>query len=302
MGETGDMSGTGGTGRSADNTIDFLARLRAVLASAPRGTAPRPRFLPGALSGSLPAAGLGTGPGTGASDAPAATQGAPQGAPRKDRDTEILSTHHPVRVRPVLEELETYWRDLRGARRLPVRSDVDPSRIDAALPHAFLIEEVAPGVARLRVAGQRLNALLGMEARGMPLTTFFAHDARAVVAAQLRQVFGRPAIVELPVLSPRALGRPRLSGRLLLLPLGGEPDARRMALGALLVDGMIGTGPRRFEIPGGAEIRCEDVPAAPAPRLKAIAGSHRQVARAETPDDRPRLRLVVSNPPPQPER
>jgi len=204
-----------------------------------------------------------------------------------------LSTHHPVQGRAVLEELELYWRDLRGARRLPVRSDVDPAQIDAALPHAFILERVAPGVGRLRVAGSALSGLLGMEARGMPLTTFFAPEARVVVADYLEKVFAGPSLIELSLFSARSLGRPRLTGRLLMMPLLGTDGTVSRALGAMFTDGMVGRAPRRFDIPSGGAVRCEPVPEV-AVRMVAVGATRPQM---QTRPDvaRPALRLVVSN-------
>jgi hypothetical protein len=224
--------------------------------------------------------------------------------PRFDDDTKDqagfapiqLSAYHPVQGLSVLEQLETYWRCLRGERRIPVRADVDPARIDSALPHAFILDRVAPGVGRLRVAGQKLSAFVGMEARGMPLTTFFTADARDMVMRQTELVFSRPALVELPLVSVRSLGRPKLTGRMLLLPLLGPDGNVSRALGAILTDGMIGRLPRRFDIPDGQPVRCEDLPE---PRLHAVAmaGSRVNAPFAEKRPDvaRPALRLVVSN-------
>lgn len=210
-----------------------------------------------------------------------------------------LSAHHPVQGRSVLEELEQYWRDLRGARRIPVRSAVDPARIDSALPHSFILDRVAPGIGRLRVAGQKLSALVGTEVRGMPLTTFFTADARDKVIEQTEIVFDRPALVEMPLVSVRSLGRPKLTGRMLLLPLLGPDGHVSRALGAILIDGMIGRLPRRFDIPEGQAFRCEDLPE---PRVHAIprvvvAGHRSEPAWASKRPDaaRPALRLVVSN-------
>jgi hypothetical protein len=210
-----------------------------------------------------------------------------------------LSAHHPVQGRSILDELEQYWRDLRGARRIPVRSEVDPARIDSALPHSFILDRVAPGIGRLRVAGQKLSALVGTEVRGMPLTTFFTADARDMVMQQTEAVFARPALVEVPLVSVRSLGRPKLTGRMLLLPLLGPEGHVSRALGAILIDGMIGRLPRRFDIPEGQLLRCEDLPE---PRLHAVSRSAVAGHRAEPvwPDKRPdvarpALRLVVSN-------
>ena len=210
-----------------------------------------------------------------------------------------LSAHHPVQGRTVLEELEAYWRDLRGARRIPVRSDVDPVQIDSALPYAFILDRVAPAIARVRVAGQKISDFVGSEARGMPLTAFFTADARDMVMEQTENVFSRPALVEMPLVSVRSLGRPKLSGRMLLMPLLGPDGDVSRALGAILTDGMIGRLPRRFDIPDGQQIRCESLPEARlhAVAVAAVAGS-RINARFSTkrPDvARPALRLVVSN-------
>lgn len=214
-----------------------------------------------------------------------------------------LSAHHPVLGRTILQELEQYWRDLRGARRIPVRSDVDPARIDSALPHAFILDRVAPGIARLRVAGQKLSSFVGMDARGMPLTSFFSADARDMVMQQTELVFSRPALVEVPLLSHRSLGRPKLHGKMLLLPLLGPDGTVSRALGAILTDGMIGRAPRRFDIDPAVSIRCEELPE---PRRQLIAavgfagndiGNHdvARVTRAGPPVSRPALRLVVNN-------
>lgn len=206
-----------------------------------------------------------------------------------------LSAHHPVQGRTVLEELERYWRDLRGARRIPVRSDVDPARIDSALPHAFILDRVAPGVARLRVAGQKLSSLIGMDARGMPLTAFFSADARDAVMAQTETLFSSPALISVALSSPRSLGRPRLSGQMLLLPLLGPDGTVSRALGAIMADGMIGRAPRRFDISTSEAVRIETLPD-PKPHLIPVAVNAGRVgAQVATKSMRPALRLVVSN-------
>ncbi len=210
-----------------------------------------------------------------------------------------LSQHHPVQGRTVLEELEQYWRDLRGARRIPVRSDVDPVRIDSALPYSFILDRVAPGVGRLRVAGQKLSSFVGMDARGMPLTAFFTADARDMVMEHTETVFSRPALVELPLMSVRSLGRPRLTGKMLLLPLLGPDGTVSRALGAILTDGMIGRAPRRFDIPQGEALRCEMLPEPfrQAMPIAIQAGGRvgAQFAEKRPEAMRPALRLVVNN-------
>lgn len=208
-----------------------------------------------------------------------------------------LSARHPLQGRSVLQELEQYWRDLRGARRIPVRSEVDPARIDSALPHAFILDRVAPGIGRLRVAGQKLSSFVGMDARGLPLTSFFSADARDLVMAQTELVFSRPALVEVPLVSHRSLGRPKLTGRMLLLPLLGPDGQVSRALGAILTDGMIGRSPRRFDIDAAADIRCEELPEQRRQAVSAVAGGlgHLNAAQHRPGVARPALRLVINN-------
>lgn len=93
---------------------------------------------------------------------------------RDDPSPTFLSARHLPAGGPLLHDLEAHWRAVRGGRALPARSDLDPAALDAVLPWAFVAERVAPGVARLRVAGRKLTELLGMEARGMPLCAFFS--------------------------------------------------------------------------------------------------------------------------------
>ena len=57
---------------------------------------------------------------------------------------------------------------------LPRRAEIDPRAIDSALADIFLIERIAPGLARFRVAGRRLSALMNMDVRGMPLSAIIA--------------------------------------------------------------------------------------------------------------------------------
>lgn len=210
------------------------------------------------------------------------------------QDHEILALHQLVQGQSLLQSLESYWRELRGAQRLPVRSAVDPTRIDAVLPHAFIAERISPRVARLRVSGQRINDLIGADGRGMPLSVLFAADSRDILADHLQAAFDRPAIVELPLYAPRSLTRGRLSGRLLMLPLAGADGQVTRILGAALIDGRIGFGARALQIPPAGAIRLDDIapPLGTAP-LRAVAGSsHPATSPAQA---RPALRLVVSN-------
>lgn len=197
----------------------------------------------------------------------------------------------PGATNPTLQSLEQYWRALRHAQRIPSRNDIEPSQIDAALPHAFILQRVAPGVARMRVAGQRLHDLLQMDARGMPVSTFFVPEARDDIARLVEAAFTEPAIISVPLNAPGSIVRPHLTGAMLMLPLRDDKGQTSRILGAIVTDGQIGTRPRRFEITKGARIRHDSL----GPRLASVEGliHNNHVKRPGT--ARPALRLVVNN-------
>ncbi|MEM9697808.1 MAG: PAS domain-containing protein [Pseudomonadota bacterium] len=161
-----------------------------------------------------------------------------------------MSEYRPETGYAAIAQVEAYWEAVRGARLLPKRSDIDPRGIEQCLEHAFILERVAAGIARLRIAGTHLNDLIGMEVRGMPLTTFFTPAARAVVSEQLEVVFQTPAICTLDLSSAASIGRPSLQARLILLPLKSDLGDVSRVLGCLVAKGDIGSAPRRFDIAG----------------------------------------------------
>lgn len=182
---------------------------------------------------------------------------------------------HPGGGRPgvgpaALAQVRGYWQRLRrrNGDALPNRSDIDPRGIDSALTCAFLAERIAPGMARFRLAGMHLADLMGMDVRGMPVSAMFDLDARPRLAEVLHQVFTVPGIGELWLESPRSLGRPALTGRMVLLPVRGEGEAP-LAFGCLVTDGPIGRAPRRLTITRAVVETLDMVPAeAPASRIR----------------------------------
>ncbi|MEM8536897.1 MAG: PAS domain-containing protein [Pseudomonadota bacterium] len=208
--------------------------------------------------------------------------------PRRERRRNML----PGADDPILEKLENYWNGLRHSKRIPARNDVEPSEIDYILPHAFILQRVAPGLARMRVAGQKLHDLLKMDARGMPVTTLFHHDSRDQIKDLLESAFMDPAIVSLPLHSPGSLMRPEINGAMLLLPLHDHEGKSNRLLGALVTDLEKTNRPRRFTIPAEAQIRYDRLglqlaSETPLPKVTKLA--------AETAMARPALKLVVNN-------
>lgn len=147
-----------------------------------------------------------------------------------------------------LDRIAAHWGAARDGRLIPDRGDVDPRALAAALPHTCLIERIAPGIARFRLAGQHLADLMGMDLRGMPVSAFFTAAARDDLADALQAVFDEPARVDLTLQSPRAgLFGPH-GAQMLLLPLRGRDGTVNLALGGMIATGAASRVPVRFAI------------------------------------------------------
>ena len=133
-----------------------------------------------------------------------------------------------------LRQAEAYWSALRDGAAVPKRAQIDPRGLENILEYAFILERIAPGVARIRLAGQHLNQLAGMEVRGMPLCTFFTPSGRIHISAALEHVFDAPAVAELTLESKPAFGCPVTKAHLILLPLQDEAGQINRAMGVLV--------------------------------------------------------------------
>jgi hypothetical protein len=207
-----------------------------------------------------------------------------------------------VQFGPV-NEVTAYWEALRCGRQVPLRSEVDPRGIERALEYAFVIERIAPQIARFRLAGMHLNDLLGMEVRGMPITAMFTVAGRTEVATAMERVFQDPAVVSMRLRAESGIGKPPLDARLLLLPLRSDLGDITRALGCFVARGQIGRAPRRFNV-SDAEILAIEAgkPLRQFARVEPEAAAH-VVGLAEDPRQfqpapirqRPHLRLVKSD-------
>lgn len=190
--------------------------------------------------------------------------------------------------------VESYWTALRGARRAPARSDIDPVRIEDALDYAFILEHVAPGIFRFRLAGAHLNELMGMEVRGMPITAMFSPSSRMIASQQIERVFRDTKPKEMRLASLADPQNAHLDAQLLLLPLQSDSGQINRALGVLEARGCIGTAPRRFDLAATAATKSTlsqlvDEDRIPEFAEPAVPFDH----GTKKPDDmRPALRLV----------
>jgi hypothetical protein len=153
-----------------------------------------------------------------------------------------------------LREVEAYWEFLRDGRLVPDRSEVDPRGFPGALAQSFLLERIAPGLARIRVTGRHLCDLMGIDMQGLPLTSLFLPEARPTVIEILSAVFEEPAIARAKLSSPGGIGRRTLEARLLILPLRDDQGDVTRAVGCIVAEGVIGRTPRRFAVD---EFQCQ---------------------------------------------
>lgn len=155
----------------------------------------------------------------------------------------------PARIQqhfPAIAQVEAYWEGLRNGRLMPTRAEVDPRGISDILEFAFVLEKIAPGMARIRLAGMHMNDLMGMEVRGMPITAMFLPEARRQVQRALELVFERPSTARLTLSGDTGMTRPNLDAQMYLAPLKGEDGQPNRILGAIQSNGKIGRAPRRF--------------------------------------------------------
>ena len=147
-----------------------------------------------------------------------------------------------------LDDVRRYWEALRGDRLLPLRSEIDPRGIDGALDGAFIVERIAPGIARFRLAGTSLVDLMGAEVRGMPLSVLFDAGSRRVLADAVEAVFSGPEALRVNLTGERGMGRPPLEAEMLMLPLKSDLGDTTRALGCLVTGGGVGRTPRRLVV------------------------------------------------------
>lgn len=161
-----------------------------------------------------------------------------------------LEEHRLARRHPALVQVEGYWEALKGGRLVPDRAEIDPRGLAGALEHAFIVERIAPGLARFRVAGMHLSDLMGLEVRGMPISATFTPDARADLSRALEAAFTEPARIRMILRGEDGIGRPALPGEMILLPLRADAGEVSRALGCVVMEGRIGRQPRRLSITG----------------------------------------------------
>ena len=196
-------------------------------------------------------------------------------------------------------QIERYWTRIRAGRLVPSRCEIDPRGLEGLLGHAFILERIAGGLARFRIAGSHLTDVTGLELRQMPISALFMHGSRQRLSDALSAVFDEPAVVRMEITSPAGFGRRELKGEMVLLPLRSDLGDIDRVLGGMVFEGAIGRTPRRIEIAG--ETRRSLTGYAGPAHAGAATSSRRPVSidvtqpRNSPLTGRSHLRLVVSN-------
>ncbi|WP_422028656.1 PAS domain-containing protein [Roseovarius sp.] len=206
---------------------------------------------------------------------------------RPDDVIELRPRHRAAGRDP--EALVDYWQGLRQGTAVPRRAEIDPRRIEGLLSDTFIIERIAPGLARFRVAGAHLADLMGMDVRGMPVSSFIHPDRRDGFAGALARLFEEPATVRLDLLSRGGFRQPELSARMVLLPLRSDLGDVSRAMGCLVAEGEAGRVPRRFEV---TRLRVAPVDGGNVEVSRPVAEPPRPAPKRR---HRPFLRLVTSD-------
>lgn len=159
-----------------------------------------------------------------------------------------LADFNPQNPGRIMADMQAYWDSLRNGRAVPARSDIQPQGIRRALDYAFILERIAPGAARFRLAGQHLIDLMGMEVRGMAFCSLASTSSRGRLSDVLESVFRAPQLARLSLHAKADYARPELTAQVLLLPLSSDLGDVTRALGCIIANGQIGVAPRRFDL------------------------------------------------------
>ena len=193
----------------------------------------------------------------------------------------------PSEIRASFAVLEGYWNDVRIGRS-GASSSFDPSAVESVLPYSFVVEEIAPGLSRIRVCGTEVEKLFGQELRGMPINSLFAGPSRAQIQSLLTQAYLGPTIVEANV----SLGEAK--GRLILLPLATAYGEVIRAMCATIFEPGVHQGVYRMTIEK-TPYRMQPLAAQHKP-FSVILGDKIENGRAPQGARPTKLQLVVNNP------
>ena len=145
-------------------------------------------------------------------------------------------------------KLVEYWRSLKGSRRAPLRSEIDPRDFAELLDHFFILEVRSADDIRFRIAGIGFCEIAGFELRGTtPEAIFEKGDATNKLGKTLHQVINGCAGVELHLSARDEYGNP-CRCRMVLLPLETELGGIDRIMGCLEITSGRPITPLKFQV------------------------------------------------------
>jgi len=125
-----------------------------------------------------------------------------------------------------------HWRDRRGGRLLPERSEIDPASIRTALGDVFILSFNTLRHHPFRLAGTRVCALFGRELKGYPFGDLWAEGQREELSALVRTA-ADDSIAVIAGATGRSVDGLSIELELLLLPLRHCGQTHLRMIGAL---------------------------------------------------------------------
>jgi hypothetical protein len=162
-----------------------------------------------------------------------------------DQITPARTAHALLAGESAIDLVARHWASLPRMGHAPERAALDATTLAPALPFVFIAELVTPRVARLRLTGHKVEEMMDMDVRGMPLTALFTAAARPMILQALEQV-SQGARAILPVAGEGGFGQPGLTGQLALFPLADGAGQLTRVMGVIELDGVVGRTPRRL--------------------------------------------------------
>lgn len=211
------------------------------------------------------------------------------------KNAQSVQPWNEVRENCAIEKIEQYWERLRAGRLIPSRCEVDPRELEGVLGNTFVLERIAPGLARFRIAGSHIVESTGLELRQMPTSVLFGTHSRGILSEALEAVFDEPAAVHMHLMSKGGFAEDDMKGELILLPLRNDTGEVNRVLGGIAMNGTVGRKPRRLEITRQARKTLTGFAgsAHSAPRPRIVSESMRPLECERSTGAH--LKLVVSN-------
>jgi hypothetical protein len=133
----------------------------------------------------------------------------------------------------ISRELYNYWREIKGGRSAPDRSEIDPEQISHVLADAFIIEADQKSRFPIRLCGARVNALWSAAQKGRSFLELWDKAERHDVKAIFQTLMDGVVPVVAGARGFTASGYQTSDFELLLLPLRHFGKTHSRVLGSL---------------------------------------------------------------------